>query len=798
MFNFKHILKTPSFLVIFFIFLSLFASAQAIAQTTYTLKGIVVNDQFVAISNVSVFDLNTKQSVLTNQNGEFKFYNIGKGSITIKFSIEGYETTTKTILVKKDLSNLTIQLNKSPLVLEEVMVISTKKEENLQNVNSSITVLSTKQITENRILNLKDISGWSPNLNLANSGDNRNVTSIRGITTTSYDPAVAVYIDGVNQFGMDTYISGLLDVERIEILKGPQGTLYGRNAMGGVINIVTKSPSNTTKGFVEAGIANFNQNRYSFGVSHPLIENKLYLSVSGLHTNSDGFYKNEFNNSAFDKQNSYLGNYYLKYLAGPKLTITLNMKHFSVSNNGIFPLVADANSALSNPFKVNVNAISNAVDRNLNSSLAINYAATNFDFTSQSSYQSNYRYYKKHLDGDFSPFDAISIFNNYGKDWNKVEVFTQDFSFSSSKAKQKPLQWLVGSYLYLQKNPVKQAVHFGEDAMMAGADFTNFTILNTNVSNSKGAALYGQLDYAINSKLHLTGGLRYDGERKSLSIKGKFGMDGQPMITTRTDTSKTVNYHALSPKFAVGYTIDPQSTLFASYNRGFRTGGITQLSSDPSQPALNSFKPEYSNNLEIGSKNMLFNKRLRLNMSAFYTLVTDAQIPILVLPDALTYTQNAGELLSKGFEIEMGTSEWKGLSITNGFGYTDAKYTKVKANSNQNDLNLVNKKQIFTPNMTNLMALKYAIKLNKLKNIKLTTIGEWKYVGDQFFDFANAIKQESFHIYNTRLILSTKHWELSGWANNLLNKIYIDYAYEFGATHLGNPRSFGGALKIMF
>lgn len=798
MFKFKHILKTPSFLVFFFTFLSLFITTLVIAQNTYTFKGIIVNNQSVAISNVSVSILNSEKSVLTNKNGEFEFRNIVKGRITIKFLGNGYEPTTKTISLEKDLLNLTIQLNKSSLVLEEVMVISTKKDENLQNANSSITVLSAKQITENRILNLKDISGWSPNLNLANSGDNRNVTSIRGITTTSYDPAVAVYIDGVNQFGMDTYISGLLDVDRIEILKGPQGTLYGRNAMGGVINIITKTPSNTTKGFVETGIANYNQNRYSFGVSHPLIKNQLYLSITGLYTNSDGFYKNEFNNSAFDKQNSYLGNYFLKYLASPKLTFTLNMKHFSVSNNGIFPLAPNANSAISNPFKVNVNAISNAVDRNLNSSFAINYTGKDYDFKSQTAYQSNYRFYKNQLDGDFSPFDAISIFNNYGKDWNKVNVFTQDFTFSSSKAKQKPLQWLVGSYLYSQQNPVKQAVLFGENAELAGADFKNFTILNTNVGNSKGAALYGQFDYAVNSKLHLTAGIRYDGERRALSIKGEFEMEGQPIITTRSDTSKTVNYHALSPKFAIGYTLNSQSTLFASYNRGFRTGGITQLSSDPSQAPLMAFKPEYSNNLEIGSKNTLFNKRLRLNMSAFYTLVTDAQIPILVLPDALTYTQNAGELLSKGLEIELATSEWKGLSITDGFGYTDAKYTNVKVSSNQNDLNLVNKKQIFTPNMTNLMALKYTIKLNKTTNHKLTTIGEWKYVGDQFFDFANAIKQESFHIYNTRIILSTKHWELSGWTNNLLNKVYIDYAYEFGATHLGNPRSYGGALKIMF
>ena len=545
----------PIFFATWIIFLSLFLNTLSFAQNTYSIKGVVVSDKFVAINNVSVYLVSNQQKVLTNEDGEFEFQNVGDGFIIIKSLAEGYELNTKTIFLKKDLSNLTIQLDKSPLKLEEVIVVSTKKDENLQKSNSSITVLSAKQISENRILNLKDLSGRSPNLYSANAGDNRNVTSIRGITTTSYDPSVAVYVDGVNQFGMDTYISGLLDVERIEILKGPQGASYGRNAMGGVINIVTKLPSNIFQGFVETGVANYNQNRISFGISHPIIKKQLFLSVAGLYTNSDGFFKNDFTNSTFDKQNSYLGNYHLKFLANPKLTLTLNMKHFSVSNNGIFPLAADASTALSYPFKVNVNAVSKAVDRNLNTSLAINYTSSNFDFISQSSYQSNYRFYKNQLDGDFSPFDIISIFNNYGKDWNKVGVFTQDFTFSSSKANQKALQWSVGSYLYVQQNPVKQAVHFGEDAEMLGAEFKNFTILNSNVSKSKGAALYGRLDYAVTSKLHLTGGIRYDGERKALSIKGEFEMEGQPMITTRSDTSKTVNYHALSPKFAIGYTL---------------------------------------------------------------------------------------------------------------------------------------------------------------------------------------------------------------------------------------------------
>ena len=132
--------------------------------------------------------------------------------------------------------------------------------------------------------------------------------------TTSYDPAVATYIDGVNQFTLDTYIATLFDVERIEVLRGPQGTLYGRNAMGGVINIITKQPANNTNGFAEINIGNYNQQRYTLGLRTPLIKNKLFFGVAGVYNRRNGFYTNEFYNNSYDKRNTFTGNYYLKYL----------------------------------------------------------------------------------------------------------------------------------------------------------------------------------------------------------------------------------------------------------------------------------------------------------------------------------------------------------------------------------------------------------------------------------------------------------------------------------------------------
>src|SRR5690606_17481748 len=172
-----------------------------------------------------------------------------------------------------------------------------------------------------------DVSGVVPNMNLANPGDNRYVASIRGISTTSYNQAVATYVDGVNQFGLDTYVPYLYDVERIEVLRGPQGTLYGRNAMGGVINIVTRQPTNQASALAEVNVGNHGQQRYLLGVRTPIIKNKLFFGASGMYHGLDGFYTNDVDGSHYDLQRTVFGNYYLKYLINAQWAMALNVKH---------------------------------------------------------------------------------------------------------------------------------------------------------------------------------------------------------------------------------------------------------------------------------------------------------------------------------------------------------------------------------------------------------------------------------------------------------------------------------------
>lgn len=759
--------------------------AQSVAQISVTLR----NERQEPVAGASAKLLNTNFSATADVKGQLTFKNVPAGEYSIEVNALGYATIVRRITVPN--GSLEITLGTEARQLDEVVVTAQSVEEQPQSLPLSLSVISAKKIQNYRLWNSKEITALVPNLYAASPGDNRNVTSIRGITTTSYDPAVATYIDGVNQFGLDTYIAQLEDIERIEVLRGPQGTLYGRNALGGVINIITKQPGNETRGFAELSFGNFNQQRYNLGFRTPLIKNKLFFGISGLFTKQNGFYTNTFNNTRFDDQHSFLANYYLKFLANERLSFSLNVKHVNNRNNGTFPLNPDPVMAITDPFTVNQNNTTKLIDNILNASLSVKYTGKSFNFTSQSAYQSNYRYYNSPIDGDFSPIDGVSIINNYGGDYNKVKVGTQEFTFTSPASSTSRISWVGGLYGFYNNSPVKQGIHFGKDAALVGAPFPFFTNITINNQKRFGTAVFGQATYKLTTRLNITAGLRYDYEHDKQSIAGAFQQDGQAAITTRTDTSSTAAFRAFSPKLSLGYTISDRSNLFAGYSKGFRTGGISQLGSDPNQPPLDVYRPETSNNFEIGSKNTFLDGRMLMNLTVFYTRINNAQVPTLILPDAITVTRNAGKLESKGAELELSVKPLKGFTAEYNLGYTHARYRLLYVASNGASVNLTGNHQIFTPDVTSVLGLQYNYAVNPDGKINLIIHGDWRYLGDTYFDLANNVKQGAYHLFNGRVGVAVNKISVFFWENNLLNKHYIDYAYDFGAAHLGNPRTFG-------
>jgi iron complex outermembrane receptor protein len=529
----------------------------------------------------------------------------------------------------------------------------------------------------------------------------------------------------------------------------------------------------------------------------PLVKNKLFFGAAALYNKRNGYYENDFNKNSFDQQHALTVNYFLKWNAGTRLSFTLNAKHNNNRNLGAFTLVNGVDEALKNPFHLNQDAVAKMIDNTLNISLIASYTGKGFDFSSQTTFQRNQRFYDKPLDADFSPIDGITIINNYGHDWNKSGVWTQEFKFNSPSVSTGKLKWTAGSYLFSQNNPTKQAVHFGKDAAWVGAPDINFSLISTTKAKSRGAAFFGQVTYSITDKMKIIAGLRYDFEKKKYNILGEYQKDPNPvpLFETRPDTSASINFNALSPRLGFTYNLGLQSDVFVTYSRGFRTGGLTPLSSDPSQPPLFPFKPEHSNNIEAGIKNNLLKNKLQINLTLFMTNINDAQIPTLLLPDAVTVTKNAGKLTSKGIELELSSTPFKGLRIDYNFGYTNAVYKNLKLSQNGSAVNLDGKKQIFTPGATSMLVLQYGYVLNAKQQLKLVTRFEWMTLGKQYFDLTNMINQKEYSLINTHIGISFKKTSLMFWARNLSDKKYIAYAYDFGAVHLGDPKTIGITLS---
>ena len=786
-------MKTGILFFISTLFLSILA-----AQPVSPLSGKITDPQSGPIPGATVRILNTNSATVTDAEGSFTLSNIFAGNYTLEVSAIGYASRVQKISVTANATSLNITLQTAPSTLEEVVVSAQKSEELLQETPVSVSALKARQVEEYRLWNSKDVTAIVPNMYSADPGDRRNVTALRGIATTSYDPAVATYIDGVSQFTLDSYIAQLFDVERIEVLRGPQGTLYGRNAMAGVVNIITRQPGNKTTGFAEISNGNYGLQRYAAGLRSPLLKNKLYVGVAALYDRSNGFYQNEFNNTKFDRQHSVTGNYYLKYLPTDKWAITLNAKHNNNRNNGTFPLVFGVEEALNNPYKLNQDATTQLIDNIFNASLSASHNGRYFNFVSQTAYQSNHRYYDQPIDGDFSPIDGITLINNYGKEWNRVKVFTQEFKISSPASAGK-FKWTAGTFYFHQHNPVKQATHFGEDAELMGSPEKNYSLISSTKANSHGIAVFAQGTYAITEKFGLTAGLRYDNETRNQSILGEYQQDTDPVpaFLFQPDTSASRQFDAISPKLSAAYQLAAGNLLFAGYSRGFRAGGLTPLSSDPSQPALFPYDPEYSSNFEIGSKNSLLDNRLMVNVTAFYTTLSNAQVPTLVLPDAITITRNAGSLTSKGIELET-RGLFHGVQLDYNLGLTDATFNDLKLSQNGTAVDLEGKKQIFTPSVTSMLAVQYGLALSKVRPVSLSARGEWRYLGEQYFDLANTISQPAYSLLNARIAFNLPKFSVSLWGRNLTGKKYISYAYDFGAVHLGDPKSYGVTATVKF
>ena len=697
--------------------------------------------------------------------------------------------------------------------LEEVIVTANKREENILKVNTSITSLSAKKVEDTRTWGLSGLSAIVPNYNYQELGVSfQQIQSIRGIQVFSENPAVSTYIDDVNNIDILANGFAFTDIERIEVLRGPQGTLYGRNAMGGVVNIITKKPTNVTTAFAEVSLGNLGIQRYSGGFKTPIVKGKLFFGLNGLFQKQDGFLKNDIANTSttdaslngklVGSENNLYGNMYLKWLAGKRLTFTLNFKgqQDKSSNSGFMVSQFSDTYAFQNPDKINLARISSHERNILNSSLVAKYQAPAFTITSISALQT--------IAFGFKDLDFPGIYHSYydgsiGELLPPQKVWSQELRINSTK--ETKLQYTAGLYAFTQKGyePTTNTAYELSDVEAAAFALPNGSFLiNRNRSNNYGLAAFGELNYALNSELKATFGIRYDHEKREAVFNG-FGdavLIGGVVTEIKPNLTASGTYAAVSPKFALSYAPNDNDNFYVTYSRGFRAGGINPSS----LPAgiRQTFDPEYSNNYEIGYKSLFADKKVSIAASAFLIQWQDLQFYNLVAP--FTYArENVGNAQSAGFEIEFSALPKKGLQFDGSLGINATKYKdfdlkRVNFGTGVETVTAIGGNKLSNaPGHTLFLGAQYDYEINA--KAKAVFRFEVRNIGDYYTDIQNQIKQPSYTLLNTRIGFNINKIGVFVWGQNLTNKRYLAYGNpdsSFGRqARIAQPRTFGITLS---
>jgi iron complex outermembrane receptor protein len=772
-----------------------------------TITGTIKSNSGDPISYATISILNTSKATAADQEGKFVL-TLAKGKYKIQFSAVGFASKLQEIEVAEENSPLEILLLESTDVLGEVVVTANKREEDLMRVASSISSLSDKKIEDTRTWGLGGLTALIPNYTYQELGvPFQQVQSIRGIQVFSENPAVSTYVDDVNS--MDILANGFAftDIERIEVLRGPQGTLFGRNAMGGVINIITKKPGNTATGFAEVGAGNLGLQRHSLGFKAPILKDKLFFGVNGLFQSQDGYWKNDTtgtgatnglaNGKTVGGEKNLYGNMFLKWLPSERLSLTLNLKGQKdwSNNTGFFVSQSDRDLALANPDKINLARVGEHERNIMNNSLVAKYYGSNLTLTSITAYQTIDLSFK---DIDFPGFYHSFYQNEIGEKLPPQEVFSQEIRINSNIEDR--LSYTAGLYGFSQVG-YEPSTNLAYESPF----FPNTYAIFRNKANNFGFAGFGEINYQFTEKLKATAGLRYDYEKREATFNG-FGdavFSNGTFTQIKSDTTVSGDYSALTPKLALSYAANGRSTIYMTYTRGFRAGGVNaqKVPENVSQ----TFDPEFSNNYEIGYKTFSSSKKTSLTASAFLIQWKDLQFFNLVAP--FTYArENVGDAQSLGIELELTTIPVKGLQVDGSLGINQTEYksfdlTRVSfATGEEKTTSIGGNSLSNAPSHTAFLGTQYTLPMQNEWSLMIR--GEIRSIGEYYTDIQNQILQPNYTLVNSRISVNHRTYSLALWGQNLTNERYLAFGNpdsSFGRNvRTSAPATFGITLSGKF
>ncbi len=740
-----------------------------------------------------------------------------------------------------------------------IVVTANKREQDLQDVAGSVTAFSQDDLDKKGYSNVAGAQESTPNLNFSVQSAGQNVArvTLRGVGTETLvgggDPGVALHIDGV-YVGRNSAAAGdIFDVERLEVLRGPQGTLYGRNATGGSINIITKKPQDEFEGFVDATYGNYNALRLRGAINVPVSDN-ISARLTMYSDSHDGYIDNLVENARdpddkdtqgarlqllwkSDSGNEILLRGYInkyggvgpgsRYLgrdistangyapgylvgisggpappAGAPIVTDLYNNVTTTAGASVLPLPTDLHQVRKDAPEF-LDQVIKGVDLDASFSLSDDIL-----FKSLSSYQTNNNEILVDADGSELPIETRQR-------ENRAKQFSQEFNLISQS--ESPFQWILGAYYYHEELteefetltpagllPVTFPLPPG--AVPGGGGTRQFRSTSHTVDSY---ALFAQLSYEITDRFTITGGIRHTWDDKSQSratgglvdLTNNFRFRGGGATGPLAPDSGSTSFSEFTYRLTADYKITDDNLLFASYSRGYKSGGFDfnggQIDSAGEQVAYN---PEFVNAIEVGSKNKFFDGAVLLNLTGFHYDYKDLQVFRLTAFGPLT--DNAAQSTIWGIEGEFVFSPSDRFNLDASFGYLDATYDEYTIDIPPTDFsgNRLN----YAPKWTAHIGAEYTAPVG---DNNLVARVDWSYKSDTFFDRANTDldTQEAYSLVNARLRFDAEEWYVDLFGRNIFDKEYVTgqlinppFSCGCRTINVGAPATYGVTFGAKF
>lgn len=656
--------------------------------------------------------------------------------------------------------------------LDEIVVTDFKQ--NKRNLTSTaVSTINVQQLHNQQIVNLKELTAIMPNFYMPDYGSYANTpVYIRGIGTKSKGSAVGFYVDGVPHFESSAFNIDLSDIAAVNVFRGPQGTLYGRNTIAGIINVYTHNPLDYQRTRIKVGYGRYND-FIAQASNYAKISEKFGISTAASYHHNDGMFTNHFLNEKADKLNEGEGRIGFYWRPTTNWLLHLNSTLTYSEQNGYPYAPYDIVKDELLPISYN----RNSTYRRLISSTGLNaqYENNHISFNSQTSYQ----FIKSHqgLDQDFTPQDVYFVDNSYHQN-----MLSQELTLKSNDKGR--YQWIIGLFgMLLHSNQFAETSYFTRD----------FSTPTTYKNPTAGYAIYHQSSYNIWRGLSTTVGLRFDYEHAKTTYNQDKTTLSTGVTTHAKDFVSSASFRQFTPKFTLQYLTNKDNLYYISITRGYKPGGFNTIFKTDAE---RTYAPEYSWNYEVGTRLKFFNGRLTAEADLFYIDWRHMQTTYTV-PGVGNVIANAGHTDSKGFELSLAYHPIKSLQLNLNYGYTHARYLEYKKSAREdfsgNRLPMVPNHTLSLNGTYTIMPAGWFDKI--VFNTGLTGLGRIYWADD------NIVRQNFYATLNAKVSLTKGIFTWEVWGKNLTATNYMAYGFKASQGNYaqrGKPLTFGTAVSVSF